>query len=144
MNDRSVTLIRRFAASPDAVWKAWTDAEVLRTWYAPLEGWIVGHATVDARVGGGYRAAFGPEPDGDLYVEEGTYTVVEPGERLAWQSRLTGEGASEESLIELVFAADGDGTLLTIVESGLSEQSVEDHEMGWTGALDRLEALLAA
>lgn len=144
MTDRSVTLTRRFAASPDTVWAAWTTEAALRTWYAPLEGWIVGDATVDARVGGGYRVTFGPEPDGDLYVEEGSYTIVDPVVRLAWDARLTGEGVTEESRIEIGFAADGDGTVLTIVESGLSEQSVADHETGWTGALDRLEEFVAA
>ena len=143
MSDRTVTLTRRYAASPDAVWAAWTDATILRTWYAPLEGWVVGDATVDARVGGGYRVTFGPAPEGDLYVEEGTYTIVDPVTRLAWDARLTGEGESEASVIELGFAADGEGTVLTVVESGLSEQSAADHEMGWTGALDRLEELLA-
>jgi uncharacterized protein YndB with AHSA1/START domain len=143
MTDRSVTITRRFNATPDAVWAAWTIESSLRTWYAPLEGWIVGNATVDARVGGGYRVTFGPEPDGDLYVEEGTYTVVEPVTRLGWDSRLTGDGTSEASRIDLTFTPDGEGTILDIVESGLSEESVADHELGWTGALDRLEELLA-
>lgn len=141
--DRTVTITRRFAASPEVIWTAWTTESALRTWYAPLEGWIVGDARVDARVGGGYRVTFGPEPDGDLYIEEGTYTIVEPVVRLAWDVRLTGDGASEESFIELGFAADGDGTVLTIVESGLSAESADDHEMGWTGALDRLEEFVA-
>ncbi len=108
-----------------------------------LEGWIVGNAIVDARVGGGYRVTFGPEPDGDLYSEEGIYTTVEPGIRLAWDARLTGDGASEASRIEITFTPDGDGTILGIVESGLSEESVADHEEGWTGSLDRLEDFVA-
>lgn len=142
MTDRSVTITRRFNATPDAVWAAWTTESSLRTWYAPLEGWIVGNASVDARVGGGYRVTFGPKPDGDLYIEEGTYTIVEPVTRLGWDSRLTGDGASEASRIDLTFTPDGDGTVLDIVESGLSGESVADHEMGWTGALDLLEAFV--
>lgn len=143
MTDRSVTLTRRYAASPDVVWSAWTTESALRTWYSPMPEWIVGNATVDARVGGGYRVTFGPEPEGDLYIEEGTYTIVEPVTRLGWDSRLTGDGASEASRIDLTFTPDGDGTILDIVEAGLSEESVADHEMGWTGALDRLEEFVA-
>ncbi len=143
MTDRSVTITRRYNASADAVFAAWTTMSSLRTWYAPLEGWIVGNATVDARVGGGYRVTFGPEPDGDLYLEEGTYTIVEPGVRLAWDARLTGDGASDTSRIEITFTPDGDGTILGIVESGLSEESAAEHEEGWTGALDRLETFVA-
>jgi uncharacterized protein YndB with AHSA1/START domain len=144
MNDRTVTITRRFAAAPDRVWMLWTTADGPRSWYAPLEGWVVGDAKVDARVGGGYRVTFGPEPEGDLYLEEGTYSVFEPVERLAWDGLLSGDGASDRSSIEIRFTADGDGTVLDITESGLSEESIADHEMGWNGALDRLEALLTA
>ena len=144
MTERSVTITRRIAAAPEAVWAAWTTADGLRSWYAPLDGWIVGTATVDARLGGGYDVTFGPEPDGDLYREEGTYNVFEPVEKLAWDGRLTGEGASEQSSISITFTADGEGTVLDIVERGLSEESVADHEVGWNGALDRLEELFAA
>lgn len=144
MSDRTVTLTRRYAASPDVVWAAWTTESALRTWYSPMPGWIVGDARVDARVGGGYHVTFGPEPEGDLYSEEGSYTIVEPVTRLGWDSRLTGEGASEQSRIDLTLTPDGDGTVLDIVESGLSEESVADHEIGWSGALDRLEAWVAA
>ena len=35
-----------------------------------------------------------------------------------WGSRLTGDGASEASRIDLTFTPDGDGTILGIVESG--------------------------
>jgi uncharacterized protein YndB with AHSA1/START domain len=96
---------------------------------------------VDARVGGGYRVTFGPEPEGDLHVEAGHYTIVDPITRLRWDSRLTGDRASEASRIDLTFNPDGEDTILGIVESGLSEASVADHELGWTGALDRLELL---
>ncbi|WP_395639024.1 SRPBCC domain-containing protein [Pseudolysinimonas sp.] len=144
MTDRTVTISRRFAAAPDKVWAAWTTESGLRSWYAPLEGWIVGNASVDARLGGGYDVTFGPEPEGDLYREEGTYNVFTPIEKLAWDGRLTGEGASEQSSISITFTPDGDGTVLDITESGLSEESVDDHEMGWNGALDRLEELFAA
>jgi hypothetical protein len=73
---------------------------------------------MDARLGGGYRVTFGPEPAGDLYLEEGTYSIFEPVERLAWDGLLSGEGASERSSIAIRFTADGDGTVLDITESG--------------------------
>ena len=144
MTDRTVTITRRFSAAPDRVWNLWTTADGLRSWYAPLEGWIVGSAAVDARVGGGYRVTFGPEPEGDLYLEEGTYSVFTPVTQLSWDGLLSGDGANDRSSIAITFTADGDGTILDITESGLTEESIADHEEGWNGALDRLEALLAA
>ena len=143
MTDRTVTLTRRIAASVDAVYAAWTTESGLRTWYAPVEGWVVGEARVDARVGGGYRVTFGPAPAGDAYVEEGTYTIVEPGARLVWNGTVTGDDASDVSHIEVTFTPDGDGTLLTVVEKGLSADAADMHEQGWSEALDRLEVVLA-
>lgn len=143
MTDRTVTLSRRIAAAPDAVWAAWTTAEGLRSWYAPVDTWIVGDASVDARVGGGYRVTFGPEPDGDAYVEEGTYTIVDPITRLGWDGRVSGEGMDDSSRIDITFTPDGGGTLVAVVESGLSEDSAADHEEGWAWALERLEGALA-
>lgn len=143
MTDRSVTLTRRIAAAPARVWAAWTTADGLRSWYAPVEGWIVGNAEVDPCVGGGYRVTFGPEPDGDAYVEEGTYTIVDPITRLGWDGRVSGEGMDDSSRIDITLTPDGDGTVVDVVESGLSEESAADHEEGWTWALERLEGALA-
>jgi len=145
MTDRTVTLTRRIAASVDAVYAAWTTESGLRTWYAPVDGWVVGDATVDARVGGSYRVTFGPAPAGDAYIEQGTYTVVEPGARLVWNGTVTGDadGENDESHIEVTFTPDGDGTLLTVVEKGLSPDAADMHEQGWSEALDRLDVVLA-
>ena len=52
-----------------------------------------------------------------------------------WGSRLTGDGASEASRIDLTFTPDGDGTILGIVESGLSEESVADRARARSGGL---------
>ena len=50
----SLTLTRRYTAAPEKVWRAWTDPQALRQWWAP-----VSVAELDLRVGGRFRIVFG-------------------------------------------------------------------------------------
>ena len=49
-------LQRRFRASPERVFRAWTQPAALREWWCPA-GWTAGEIEVDLRVGGAYRIA---------------------------------------------------------------------------------------
>ncbi len=49
-------LQRRFRASPERVFRAWTQPVALREWWCP-PGWMAGEIEVDLRVGGIYRIA---------------------------------------------------------------------------------------
>lgn len=131
---------RHLAAEPDEVFAAWTDAELIRAWYAPVDGWSVGEASVDARVGGGYRLTFGP--DGTGFVEEGTYTVLDPGVRLAWDGTLTGATGLAETLhVEVDLVATETGTTVIVSQHDMgSEEAAATHEEGWLATLRHLAA----
>ncbi|MFY7962554.1 MAG: SRPBCC family protein, partial [Elsteraceae bacterium] len=47
---------RRFAAPPEKVFKAWTDPEDLKRWFAPA-GMSMSRAKMDLRPGGGFHYA---------------------------------------------------------------------------------------
>jgi uncharacterized protein YndB with AHSA1/START domain len=141
--DRSITVTRRIGAPPETVFRYWTEPELVRGWYAPVDDWVVGTADITPGVGGGYHIAFGPAPAGDAYTEKGTYLVYEAARRLVWDGTVEGEGADDGvSRIEITFDADGDGTLVTVVESGLSADTAEGHEQGWTAGLDKLAGIV--
>ncbi|MBN9612322.1 MAG: SRPBCC domain-containing protein, partial [Actinobacteria bacterium] len=104
----SLTVERVYSASPERVFAAWIDPEILRRWYAPVDGWVVSHAESDPRPGGEYRISFGPAPDGNTYTEHGTYEVVEPGQLLRWRLELSGTSI-ECTVVEVSFEAVADG-----------------------------------
>jgi len=58
----SVRLRRTIFATPDRVYRAWFDPDLLRRWLAP-PGFVVTRAEIDERVGGRWRVWLGPEPD---------------------------------------------------------------------------------
>ena len=51
MAKKEITIVRTFDAPREKVWKAWTDAEQLRQWWAP-RGFTSPTVEIDARVGG--------------------------------------------------------------------------------------------
>lgn len=145
-DDRSITITHRYSQPVAQVFAAWVDPDLLRRWYAPVEGWVVGSAEVIPGVGGSYTVTFGPAPAGDDYRESGTYTVFDPPHRLAWTGTVEGEdmeGAETDELsVEVTFSEVGSATVVTIVERGFSRDEVaEEHTEGWTETLRALGTL---
>ena len=86
---RDLTLERLFDAPRDLVWRAWTDPEQLRKWWAP-KPYETAECEMDLRPGGKfYTRMIGP--DGFDVSGTGCFLEVVDGERLVWTSAL-GEG----------------------------------------------------
>lgn len=144
MTDRTITLKQTINADIETTFNAWVTPEILKTWYAPVEDWVVGSAEVTPGVGGHYRITFGPPPAGDAYTEEGTYTVFEPVHRLSWTGTVT-DGTDDSLEISVAFESHGERTTVTVTETGLStDEAVEEHTEGWVATLAQLSSTLDA
>lgn len=132
---------RRFAATPERVFDAWTRPEVLTEWWSASPSHRPGLAEVDLRVGGRYRLSM-IDGDGVETVVGGEYVEVQPPSRLAFT--WSWDGGATSSLVEIDFEEDGDATLVTLRHSGLvTPESIERHERGWNGCFDSLERRFA-
>jgi len=138
----SLTLTREYAASPERIWRAWTDEKALKEWWSP-PGESVSVAKLDVRVGGRFRICFGGA-DGNAHECSGTYKeVVRPG-RLVFTWSWPRTTPERESLVTILFAAKGRGTeLLFRHERFFDEKVRDDHRRGWTKLLEGLELYLA-
>lgn len=137
----SLTLKRRFNASPEAVYAAWTDPKRLVHWFGPDQGPVT-RAETDVRVGGRFHIVFHSE-DGEEHDVSGTYREVIPNEKLqfTWAWRTMPE---RESLVTILVKPDGGGALLTLIHEQFFDEPARDrHEYGWNGCLNKLEKLLA-
>src|SRR6516225_322534 len=87
-----IELQRRFRASPERVFRAWTQPVALREWWCP-PGWIAGDIEVDLRVGGAYRIAMTRPAGGAPVAVSGQFLEVDPPERLVytwcWEGAFT-------------------------------------------------------
>lgn len=140
----SLTITRRFRASPQKVYAAWTSAENLIQWFAAAQakpGSI--KADLDVRVGGRYGISFTDENSGEYHEVGGLYREVVPNERLkfSWAWHSTPE---RESQVAIELKGDASGTLMVFRHEQFADQAARDnHERGWNKFLDVLEQYLA-
>ncbi|MBZ0216905.1 MAG: SRPBCC domain-containing protein [Fimbriimonadaceae bacterium] len=138
---------RRFKASAETLFQAWTDPLELQKWFGPA-GFSIPHAEIDLRVGGRYRIAMQPV-EGDLFYHEGVYTEITPPRRLSFTWILKDqpcEGSQNEdceTLVTVEFVPAGDMTELVVTHEMLPSEAARDgHEFGWNSSLDCLEETL--
>ncbi|WP_421734951.1 SRPBCC domain-containing protein [Cellulomonas sp.] len=134
-----VTRTVHIRATPERVWDALTRDDLIAQWFGSTAD------LPDLRVGG--TGTFGFEGYGEfpVRIEEYDEPVVfaftwgSPGEPLR---------ADNSTLVRFTLVADGDATLLTVVESGFDLLArdplvaMEDNRGGWTAELDELVTLL--
>jgi uncharacterized protein YndB with AHSA1/START domain len=138
-------MTRQLPAPPDAVFDAYTDAEKQKIWFSILDEQPgIVEIEVDLRVGGQQTAVWGPDRD-TLFRETQTFLEIDRPHRLVTESTGSSpDGMTMTTRIEITFEAVGDGTLMTVVQSGFPVPEVRDFFVGevWAGALDRIEAFL--
>lgn len=139
----SLTIRRVYQATPDKVFRAWTDPALMKRWFAPSDAFVVPEVQVDLRVGGRYRIVM-KSPDGETHRVGGVYREIRPPERLvfswAWES-----APERESLVTVELKGKGGQTELTLTHEQFADAEARDkHEQGWNGCLDRLPKAIAA
>ena len=103
---KDLSFERTYPVPIDAVWAAWTEAEQLRRWWAPDKA-EVAECEVDLQVGGQLRIvmlateAMGRYA-GTRWPMQGTFTRIDPNERLTYEARSWTEGEEAGTTIEHV------------------------------------------
>ena len=138
----SISIVSQFKCAPDKVWRAWTDPQAMKQWFAPSDAFSVLLAEADVRVGGRYRIVM-KSPEGEEHDVSGTYREVVRGKKLVytWAWKSTPE---RESLVTVELRAAGSGTELTLKHEQFFDAEARDrHQHGWDACIVRLERLLA-
>jgi uncharacterized protein YndB with AHSA1/START domain len=134
---REVRVERLIPATPERVFRAWTDPATMARWLSPVGR---AEAEADVRVGGAFRVTMIGD---DIRIDHtGEYLAVEPPSllRFTWVSPFTGR---EPSVVTVELSADGPATRLVLVHDWLPPDHVETHRDGWGTILDRLASVLA-
>lgn len=135
----SLTIKRRFNASPAKVFAAWTDPEKMSRWLGPVDVKRVETGT-DLRVGGRYFIRM--VMANDEHYSSGVYREIVPNEKLVftWAWKSTPE---RESLVTVTIKPDGDGSIMTLLHEQFFDEAARDrHNAGWTAIIDRLAAVV--
>jgi uncharacterized protein YndB with AHSA1/START domain len=147
MTANSLRVSRIIQATPDALFRAWTEPTQLRQWWRMEgEGWKTAETTLDVRVGGKYRLGM-TGPDGQPHIAIGEYREVNRPNRLVftweWENPASRVGAT---IVTISFKDVGNGaTEVLLTHEGFGdEKKVAGHEKGWTQLLSLLDSTATA
>jgi uncharacterized protein YndB with AHSA1/START domain len=133
---------RTFRATPEEVFDAWTNPEVLVRWWAARPTWSSPKCEVDLRVGGRYTLRMRDDESGEERAVGGEYREVNRPHRLVYTWAWEGESGMHPGNVTVVtvdFVAGDDGTTVRLHHTGFaSAESCFNHRAGWEGTLDNL------
>jgi uncharacterized protein YndB with AHSA1/START domain len=147
--DRELVLTRLINAPRAKVYRAWTDPELLKQWFAP-KPYTTPIVEIDVRPGGSaYFVMRGP--DGKDLPNRGVYLEVVPNEKLvSTDAYVKAWEPSEKPFMTLIltFEDEGGKTRYTARVRHWTVADREAHEKmgfheGWGLCTDQLEALVA-
>ena len=128
---------RTFRASPERLFHHLTDAKSVVLWWGP-EGMTVGAHKLDLTEPGPWSMAI-TDPSGRAMEMSGTVLAVDPPRSVELTMMVPGTGV--ESTVRLEVAAEGTGSKLTLIQSGITDEMIAWGQRGWVGPLNRLAGL---
>lgn len=149
-SDRDLVLTRLIHAAPERVYRAWTNPELLKRWFAPLP-YTTPVAELDVRPGGANLVVM-RGPDGNDLPNRGVYLeVVENARLVVTDAYVAAWEPSQKPFMTLIltFEPEAGGTRYTARVRHWTVADREAHEAmgfheGWGRCADQLAALVEA
>jgi uncharacterized protein YndB with AHSA1/START domain len=145
-SDTTILIERSFAAPRHLVWRAWTEPDLIRQWWAGDRGQVTS-IEVDLRVGGTWRYVMTAN-EGFEVAFHGDYREIVPDERLV--STEVYEAVPDHPAVDTMTLSEADGrTMLRILVEHDSTISRDMHvnsgmENGLREALDHAEQVVTS
>lgn len=111
--DKYIVVTRRFAAPPEAVYRAHTDPILVQKWLLGPEGWTMPVCICEAKSNGKIRYEWANGKGGGFYLT-GEFVELEPPRRIVHIERMHLPAATPDNRVETTFEPDGAGTLMTM------------------------------
>ena len=155
MKSEPIIIERTYNAPVELVWKAWTNAEQLKKWWAPV-GCSTPNCMVDLRVGGKFHFCM-RLPDGRDIWALGIYKEIVEGEKIVYADYFSDPEGNrrkpsfygfspehpEETIITVIFQEVNGKTKVTLNQTmpNVFKES-EEMEQGWREMFDKLEKMI--
>jgi uncharacterized protein YndB with AHSA1/START domain len=111
--DTHVVVKRRFAASPEAVYRAHTEPKLLQKWLLGPDGWTMPVCINDARPGGKIRYEWSDGKGNGFHIT-GEFIELKPFTRIVHVERMHLPDPTPDNHVVTTFEPDGKGTLMTM------------------------------
>jgi len=144
--DTHILVTRRFAATPEAVYRAHTDPELIKQWLLGPPGWSMPVCISEARPGGRMRYEWSNGKGAGFHLT-GEYLELDPSSRIVHVERMYLPDQTPDNHVETRFEPDGEGTLMTMRMTLPDEQTratmlATGMEHGMEASYVRLEGLV--
>lgn len=148
--EHALTLERMFDAPLAAVWRCWTEPDLLKQWFCP-KPWYVSDVRMDLRPGGEFFSVMNG-PDGERFENPGVFLEIERHERLvttdAFRPGWIPSGRPFMVAVMTFTDASGGRTAYSARAMHWTAEAQKEHEAmgfheGWGKAADQLQALAA-
>ena len=138
----TIKLHRVLKAPPERVYKAFLDPAAMCK-FLPPNGFTCTVHSMDAKVGGSYKASFTNVSSGKSHSFGGTYKELKPGEKIRYSDRFDDPNLPGEMSCTIALKNVMCGTELNITQEGIPDAiPPEMCYLGWQETLDALVKLV--
>jgi len=138
----SVTLHRVLKATPEKVFRAFTQPNALASWIPPY-GFLCTVHQFDFRPGGSYQMSFTNFSSGKGHSWSGKFLEIKPNEFLKQAEIFDDPNLPGEMITSIWIKEVSCGTDLKIVQEGIPQVIPEEMcYLGWQESLDKLARLV--
>ena len=142
MSNNSVSLHRVLKASPEKVYRAFTQASAIASWLPPY-GFICTVHEMKAEVGGSYKMSFLNFSTGNSQSFGGSYIEIKPNEFLKYTDKFDDPSLPGEMITTVWLKKVLVGTEIKILQEGIpSAIPAEMCYLGWQESLEKLAKLV--
>jgi uncharacterized protein YndB with AHSA1/START domain len=138
----TVSLHRILKATPEKVYRAFTEPRAMAAWLPPY-GFLCEIHQMDARVGGSYMMSFFNFSTGSAHSFGGEFLEMKPAEFLKYTDKFDDPNLPGEMITTIWLTKVSVGTELKVTQEGIpSVIPVEACYLGWQDSLDKLMKLV--
>ena len=142
MSGNRISLHRILKATPEKVYKAFTDADSLASWIPPY-GFTGKVHSLDLKVGGLYKMSFTNFTTGNSHSFGGQYLEITPNEKLIYTDEFDDPNLPGKIITAIELRKVSCGTELFISQEGIPDViPAEMCYLGWQESLEKLKCLV--
>lgn len=142
MENQTITLHRVIKASPEKVYRAFTNPVAYASWIPPF-GFMCIIESIDVKIGGAFRMAFENFSTGSRHFFGGTISDMKPNEFIQYVEKFDDPNLPGEMTTSVWLRAVSVGTELKIVQENIPQViPLEMCYLGWQESLEKLLRLV--
>ncbi|MFL5742547.1 MAG: SRPBCC family protein [Flavisolibacter sp.] len=142
MSNNSVSLHRVLKATPEKVYRAFTQANAMSAWLPPY-GFLCTVHEMDVKVGGSFKMSFHNFSTGNGHSFGGKYLELKPNEFIKYTDRFDDPNLPGEMITSVWLRKVMVGTEIKVLQENIpSVIPVEMCYLGWQESLEKLAKLV--